>query len=182
MAVARQIGDGFNLAGLLVAEGWLALGQGDLPRARRELEEGLEIARRLGYKGHLGQLLLGLGCLGYAEGDRRQARALMEESVSLLRELGAPGIYDALGFLGYLAVGGQRYGLGVRLLAVAVTRQPNFSEISVFLPSGFKTEREARLAVARAALGEDAFAAAWAEGQALTIEQAVSSALAENDA
>jgi hypothetical protein len=78
-----------------------------------------------------------------------------------------------------LAVGGQRHALGVRLLAVAVTRQPNLSEISVFLPSGFKTEREARLAVARAALGEEAFAAAWAAGQAMTPEQALEDALAE---
>ena len=40
-------------------------------------------------------------------------------------------------------------------------------------------EVERPVAAARAALGEEAFAAAWAAGRALTIEQAVAEALAE---
>jgi hypothetical protein len=40
---------------------------------------------------------------------------------------------------------------------------------------------ERALASARAALGEEAFAAAWAAGQALTLEQAIVYALGEGD-
>jgi hypothetical protein len=37
------------------------------------------------------------------------------------------------------------------------------------------------MAAARAALGEEAFAAAWAEGQAMTLEEAVAYALENSE-
>jgi len=102
--------------------------------------------------------------------------------VQLLQEVGVPGIHDALGYLGHAGVERGAYAWGVRLLAVASTGPPEFSELSVFLPSALKTERDARLAAARTTLGEEAFAAAWAEGQAMTLEQAVEYALKEDRA
>jgi hypothetical protein len=43
-------------------------------------------------------------------------------------------------------------------------------------------EYESRRASLRAELGEDRFAAAWAEGRAMTLEQAVVDALEHHDA
>jgi hypothetical protein len=42
-----------------------------------------------------------------------------------------------------------------------------------------RAEHQRELAAARAALGKQAFAAAWAEGRAMTLEQAVAYALDE---
>jgi tetratricopeptide (TPR) repeat protein len=180
LALFRQIGDTWSTSEVLGEQGWFYLGRGDLQGARRRLEEGLAIARRLGHKKAIGLALLGLGCLARLEGDRRGARELLAGSVQLLQELGIPGIHDALGYLGHAGVERGLYAWGVRLLAFATTGPPAYSDRAVFLPSALKTERDARLATARAALGEDAFAAAWAEGQAMTLEQATAEVLSDD--
>src|SRR5262249_14773395 len=124
--------------------------------------------------------LLAQGCLAHLEGDRGRAYELLTESMRLLRETGTPGIHAALGYLGFAAVERGRAAWGVRLLAFAVAGPPEYSELSVILPSAVKSERDKRLAVARAALGDEAFAVAWAEGQAMTLEQAVAYALGDD--
>jgi hypothetical protein len=179
LALYRQIGNAWSMSDTLSALGWFFLGRGKLPEARRNLEEGLEIARRIGHKRGVGLLLLGLGRLAYVEGDRRQARELLTESVGLLRDLGTPGILGALEYLGHTAIERGRYAPGVRLLAVVVDGYPIYGELWMLTPSARQAELDARLAAARAAVGEEAFAAAWAEGQAMTPEQALEDALAE---
>jgi hypothetical protein len=51
---------------------------------------------------------------------------------------------------------------------------------SIHLASDHRAEREAAIAVARFALGDQAFAAVWAEGQAMTLEQAVAYAVGQD--
>jgi DNA-binding NarL/FixJ family response regulator len=50
------------------------------------------------------------------------------------------------------------------------------------LPPADRPGHEATVRAARAAVGEVAFAAAWAEGQAMSVEQAVAAALAGEEA
>jgi hypothetical protein len=68
---------------------------------------------------------------------------------------------------------------GVRLIGAAKVVDELFP--SSFVPSSFhpaeRAQCGARLDAAWAALGEEAFAQAWAEGQAMTLEQAVDHAL-----
>ena len=45
-----------------------------------------------------------------------------------------------------------------------------------------RADHDRAVAAARAALGEEAFAAAWAEGRAMTLEQAIAFALQETGA
>jgi hypothetical protein len=45
------------------------------------------------------------------------------------------------------------------------------------LPPADRTEHDRSVAAVRSALGEEAFAAAWAEGRALTLEAAITLAL-----
>jgi hypothetical protein len=59
--------------------------------------------------------------------------------------------------------------------AVAAMR----TAIGAPLPPPERATYDATVATARAALGEDTFAAAWAAGQALPLEQAIAEALGE---
>jgi hypothetical protein len=55
-------------------------------------------------------------------------------------------------------------------------------EIGVTSPLGVREEYERAVREGRAALGEQAFAAAWAEGRAMPLEAAIRSALAAGGA
>ena len=65
----------------------------------------------------------------------------------------------------------------VRLFG-AVT--PLHGRYGVSLYPAERAAYERQLSAARVQLGEDAYAAAWAEGQALTLEQAIAEALSES--
>jgi hypothetical protein len=133
----------------------------------------------MGDKGS-GFALLALGCLALEEGERGRARASLEESARLLRESGMLwGVYLGLAYLGHRAVDRGRHAPGVRLLAAVEAGYPQDAIIGILQPLTHPAERARAIATARAALGEEAFAAAWADGQAMTLEQAITIALAE---
>jgi non-specific serine/threonine protein kinase len=176
LALFRQIGDLAEVSDTLRTRGFFAWGRGDFPQACRDLEEALEIARRIGQKRGAGLTLLALGCLVLEEGDRSRAAELLEEGARLLEEIAVPGVYQILGHLGLRAVQRGQTDRGIRLLATADGRPEN-GLFPILLPSTHPTARAAAIAAARAALGEETFAAAWAEGQAMTLEQALDYAL-----
>jgi predicted ATPase len=176
VAIFRQIGDAMEVSDAVRTRGFFALGRGELPEACRDLEEALEIARRIGHKRGAGLALLALGYIAHEAGDRTGARKLLEEGARLLREAAAPGTHQFLGYLGQRAVERGQSARGVRLLATAAGRPEN-GLFPILLPSAHPRARAAAISAARAALGEEAFAVAWAEGQAMTLEQALDYAL-----
>src|SRR4029079_4150792 len=81
-------------------------------------------------------------------------------------------------YLGYVADAAGRPERAARLWGTAETLR----EASGLIMDAFERDTHERaLASARAALGEEAFAAAWAAGQALTLEQAIVYALDKGD-
>jgi non-specific serine/threonine protein kinase len=176
VAIFCQIGDAMEISDAFRTRGFFALGRGDHLEACRDLEEALEIARRIGYKRGAGLTLAALGYLAHEEGDRTRAKKLLEEGARLLREAAAPGTHQFLGYLGQRAVERGQYLRGVCLLATAAGRPEN-GVIQILLPSAHPAARAAAIVVARCAMGEETFAAAWAEGQAMTLEQALEYAL-----
>jgi hypothetical protein len=88
----------------------------------------------------------------------------------MYRDLGHPaGLSAAVGFLGVLAIRRDAPRTAVRLLG-AVGPEPAHS---LFLSPEDRRAYAESIVAAQAAMDEDAFAAAWAEGQAMTLEQAV---------
>jgi len=79
--------------------------------------------------------------------------------------------------MGVLAVMGQKLSLGVQLIGAGAAAYPRYSTVQ--FPS-IRLDVERSLAEAKVSLGEQAFAVAWADGQAMTLEQAVTLALEDD--
>jgi hypothetical protein len=104
-----------------------------------------------------------------------EARSLREESLTRYRELGnKEGIAESLESFAHQAARGREWERAARFWGAAAALR---EAIGAPLEFHWREERERDLGATRAALGEEAFAAAWAEGQALSLEEAVAYAL-----
>jgi DNA-binding CsgD family transcriptional regulator len=179
---ARALGDdelpSFIRALILNRLGNEAYELGDWSRAEAVLQEALGHWRRLGAGGRwqAGMVLGWLAVVAEARGDDARAAALYRESLQDFRwrkgdlELGAVGILTRLACLA--VTNGQPEG-AVRLFAVAEATQ---RRTGLILPSDNRANNDEALAAARDALGEEAFAAAWAAGWNIPLHRAVAEA------
>jgi predicted ATPase/class 3 adenylate cyclase len=105
LALSRETGNSWGLAGSVMSLATVIHEQGDLERATELYEEGIDLFREQGDKLGLARCLNNQGLVSYAQGDLRRAVKLTEESVALLRELGA-GADTAVGLcnLGWMAL------------------------------------------------------------------------------
>jgi tetratricopeptide (TPR) repeat protein len=164
LAVRRNLGDERGIASSLSNLGNVARACGDGQRARALHEESLAIRRRLGDRWGMGASLLSLGALACAAGDDAESHRLLGESRPLLREVGDRlGLCEWLEAAGALAVLEGAKEKAVRLFAAAARGR---EELRAPLPRGKSASVQAELERLRAALGEQAFTAAWAAGQA----------------
>jgi predicted ATPase/class 3 adenylate cyclase/Tfp pilus assembly protein PilF len=116
LALSRQMGNEWGLAGSIMSLATVTHEQGDLERATELYEEGIDLFRKLGDKLGLARCLNNLGLLSYAQNDLGRAVKLTEESVALLRELGA-GADTAVGLcnLGWMALSQNDLGRAANL-------------------------------------------------------------------
>jgi hypothetical protein len=107
----------------------------------------------------------------------RLFNASLQESLQLKREIGdKQGIAFSLEGLATIARLESRGDLAARLLGSAAALR---EAIGAPLPSAERTDYDRDVAAVRAQLGEAAFAKAWAEGRAMTLEPAIDYALKE---
>jgi non-specific serine/threonine protein kinase len=207
LALFRALGELRRVSNTLHNLCLVALGQGDHARARALLAEGETVEGTARYKEpfraishHViaGDLALAEGRL--AEAEERYRTALPEALARALR----PFVVRLVTVLGVVAIHRGTPARGVRLLAAVAPERLGFwvapglhrlgppaardstpggeppasrARSFGFYGSRLPAERESSLAAARAALGEEAFAAAWTTGQALTLEAAAAEAL-----
>jgi DNA-binding CsgD family transcriptional regulator len=160
------------------ALGLAALRQGDFEGARAAFAADLAAKRARGETHGIAHALRLLARTALARGDSADAVGLYRQSLGLSRDLGEwAGVAGDLEGLARAAAARGRPGRAARLLgaADAVRREAGRPPMLVDRPG-------AEAAAARAALGEAAFAAAWAEGRAMTLEQVVACALADEPA
>jgi hypothetical protein len=106
------------------------------------------------------------------------ARDLYEESLAICRELGNRlGCVVGLEGLAALAVALGQSERAARLFGAA----EELREAMGFRPlwPSERAEHERPVTAVRTALGQEAFAAAWTEGRAMSLEDAIAYALAE---
>ncbi|HEX6304716.1 MAG TPA: hypothetical protein VFZ76_11040, partial [Anaerolineales bacterium] len=116
-----------------------------------------------------------LGNVARARGDFESARELYNESLAIDWELGSKWhLAYALEGMGYLEVIQGTPARALKLLAAAGELRQS---IGSPLPAGGQAELDEMLLLARQQLDEHQQNAAWMEGQAFTLEQAVRYAL-----
>jgi non-specific serine/threonine protein kinase len=171
----RTMGDEWGSAQVLNYLGDIARAQGDLVLAAARYEESLSLLRKQEMPGTVPSLLHNLGHVALRRGDRRRALRLFRESLTLFRNQG-----DQRGTAECFAgVGGVFGALGLpdratRLLGAAEALREAIGAAE--WPAN--AEDAARnLAAVRAQMDEPAFAAAWAAGRALSLEEACDLAL-----
>ena len=178
LAIFRELGDRLGIAGSLNNLGNVIKDQGDYAAARSLFEECLAICRESGIRQGIAFPLNHLGTLAFHQGDYASARSLYEESLSIRRELGDKwGIVYSLEAFARLNLQENRSEQAAALWGAA---QRLRKEIGFPLPPDEQDEYDRAVAAAREALGEEAFAAAWEEGRAMTLEQAVAYACTSN--
>jgi predicted ATPase/DNA-binding SARP family transcriptional activator/class 3 adenylate cyclase len=175
LVIAQELSDRLGMARSLHNLGTVALRRGDYTAARALLGESLVIQREHGDRHGMAWSLHDLGEVTWAQGDYRTARSLFMESLAVRHELGdKPGIVECLGGLAGVTATQDQPEWAARLLgAAAALRQA----VGIPFPTYAQAEYDQGVAAARAALGDEVFAAAWAEGRAMTLDQAVAYAM-----
>lgn len=171
LALHRDLGIKAAIASTLNALADAAVLQSDDVEAKLLLEEALALSQEAGSKKVIARSLRNLGRLVYRQGDHARAQALLKESLRLSKELGykdgimlcLQGVAEVLGAYGHLVRAARLFG------AATLLRE----SIGAALYPRDQAELEQTVSAARAALGTEAFGVAWAEGQAMTLEQAV---------
>jgi len=177
LTLFNELGDKRGIAHALHDLGRIALDQGDYARTTTYLETSLALHRQLEDRWGAALSLHNLGHVMFHQDDDVHAMIYFAESLALRRELGDKvGIAECLaGLAGVVGAQGQP----VRAAQLLGAAQALLDILGARLSPVDHGAYQHNVAAARAHLDEATFAAAWAAGEALTLEQAVDRALAE---
>jgi non-specific serine/threonine protein kinase len=172
VATLRAVGDRDVVTYGLLHLGIVAFGEGDLDAAVAFGEEARAAAQEVGDVDAAEAAALHLALVACAQGERRQAAAWFREGFR--HNPGwwadAEAVARLLAEVAVLAAGCDEVERAARLFGAAAARRAEVGE-ALALPERAVYERAAE--VSRTALGEAAFAAAWAAGRAAAEEQAL---------
>ncbi len=181
LAIFRDLGDRWGIPAVLNNLGEMAYALGDYDEASARFAESLAIRREIGDRRGVAGQLNNLGRAKCAKGDFAGARDLHEESVRILCELGDRKVFaEALEGLANVAAGSADPVQAARSWGAAEQLR---EAIGCPLPPKDLAGYERQVAATRAQLGDDAaFASAWKEGRAMTLEEAQDFALPAREA
>jgi len=175
VALHRAAGSGWKLARAVNCLANTARDGGDYRKATGLYEEALTFLRARGERDMTGQTLHNLGYAVLRQGDRGGAQALFRQTLAAAQERGNKR--TVLKCLAGLAAASAEanprcaarlFGAADTLLAAAGYRLEPFNRRDIDYYTAVANER----------LGKATFAAHWAEGRAMTLEQAIEYALA----
>lgn len=177
IALHRAIHDKPGLAYALNNLGDVARDQGDPTRATPLYEESLSLFREQGDQSGIALVLKNLGDIARMTHDSAGATALYTQSVTRYRAASNTlGIAECIESLALIAHMQGQWERAARLLSAAATLR---EAIGAPLPLVDRAAIEDATAPTRAALGVASFAAAWAAGQTMSLEQAIAEAVGE---
>jgi predicted ATPase len=179
LALCRELEAKGTSASVLNCLGIIAEHEGAYDRAATLYTESLMLYREEGNKDGIAWSLRNLGSVAQHQGAYERAAALYMESLVLREELGdKDGVAWCLEGLMGVALGRGQAVHGARLGGAAEALR---EAIGAHMPPDKRTEYDRTLAAIHAQLTESAFVAAWAEGHAMSLEQAIAYALARSN-
>jgi predicted ATPase/DNA-binding SARP family transcriptional activator len=171
VSVFRELGNRMGLAWALRQQGHVSSVQGDYKAAQAYCEESLTLQRQLHNKVGIAWALYSLGKLAYSQGNLVSARSLYQESLVLHAEVhkfkGIASCFDGLAATAWdqrdARLAALLWGAGDAVRTRSGTQKAPAEQ----------ADYQRTIAAVRSALGEEAFASAWEEGHAMTLEYAV---------
>jgi tetratricopeptide (TPR) repeat protein len=182
--IARELGKKSSIADALTDLSRMAFQEGDAATARSLMLDSLALFREVGITFSMVDSLVFLARYALAQDEHATAYAYLAESLSLSVEAAYPwGLVSSLENFAVLIAARMRNDLTIgvrstRLWAKAAALREQH-DLSLSAPG--QEQQEHAIQPLRSHLGEDAWAAAWTEGRAMTMEQAVKYALSEAD-
>jgi tetratricopeptide (TPR) repeat protein len=167
-----------DMARGLLRLGQVALSAGELERAGGPLKEGLSLFRKHGDRNREARAIIALGRLAHEQHRWVEALSLLRDGLALAqavmdRTTVATALEETAAFLGGQA-GLRMPERAGRLLGAAEALRRT---VPTPVPPPERARREQQRAVLSSVLGDTSFQAAWAMGQTLSLEQAVTEAM-----
>jgi predicted ATPase/DNA-binding CsgD family transcriptional regulator len=176
LSLAEQLGDQWLIAYALHLLGIAAYLERDYSSSRAYYERGLAIRRQIGHREGIGVLLGLLGIVAIREGSFAEAHALFTESLDLMHGLLSDwGLSMNVAMFAGLAGAQGRFVEAVTLAGASAALREGWQTPLIPL---MEEVLEEGLAAAKQALGPERYAEAWAAGQAMTLQEALATALA----
>jgi predicted ATPase/class 3 adenylate cyclase len=182
LALARELGDPLLIRLPLCSLGRVAYLEGNLQRAEARFAAVVAIERQAGDLLWLAYDLGNLAAIRRRQGNLPQTFELLREAFTILRSVGERGwplmvfserqllvLAGALAMAGHDEHAARYLGAGTALYAMSGITWSALDQADI----------EAAVAPARAALGEERWAAAFDAGRALSLEEAIAEALDE---
>ena len=179
VVLSQEVGYTYRLPNFLTSLGYMSLLEGDFERGAALNEEAAALFRERGFKGGLQWVLDNLGWAALLQGDHERAETSYEESLTLCKELGdklvasksLEGLACVAAIRGEAERAARLFGVAESLLEAVGHQHP--PEEAVL--------RRPYFAMARSRLDEAAWQAAWVEGRAMSMEQAIGYALSTKE-
>jgi tetratricopeptide (TPR) repeat protein len=184
LALFRQVGDKLGIALELNGLGVVAEYEGDYARAGLLCEEALVIFKQLGMEILIAMELESLGVVAQHQSDYRRAAMLFADGLALAQEIGFKQLIP-MGLVGLAGVASAQddlsLGSGERAARLLGAADALCETIEFHLPPRERAIYDRTVVALHAALDEATFAATWAEGRVMILEQAVGYALKETN-
>ncbi|MEO8606292.1 MAG: tetratricopeptide repeat protein [Chloroflexota bacterium] len=187
LTLSRELGQTGSIAASLLFLGCLAYSQGLITRAVTLWEESLVLCRADDNTWVIATLLAYLATAALERSEYHQAHIQLAESLTLLWELGERWqivhtleVFACLGSVQRQQTEGAQPSLlhAAHIFGMAEVLRETISAPVLRFQQDFK---ERGVAALRTQLDEASFAVAWAEGRAMTLEQAVAYALDQSE-
>jgi predicted ATPase/transcriptional regulator with XRE-family HTH domain len=175
LVMRRRIGDEPKMLSTLSNLAIVVTQLGEFGRAEQLQQECISLGRKTGHLKSLSRALHGLGELRLALADYTGALASFQESVLIRQELGDRlGLVHSLASTGAALLDLENTVAAVQLMAASLRLQ---EELSMGNLAANQAQLEANIVKAKTQIGEEAFARAWAEGQTISLDEAVTLAV-----
>jgi len=182
LAFFRTRKDQVNLGANLMNLGWILLQRGDLQRARELFDEVVPLARAAEDPVQEAIGLAGLSFLAYSHGDVPTAARLARQALALVHDIGHPRyIGFALDLLGVIAAAQGQTERAGRLFGAAEGVLEHLHSHLGWREMILRPLHDRQVTAAQSGPAAERFAAAWANGRALPLEEAVAYASADDE-